>query len=584
VRTSFKLKDGTVKQHESVLLRRAWKERGTVKRETVASLTREPADLVEALEAVLNRGARPQAEQGVPERVRLGPGLAHGNVAAAVAAMSQTGVLDALGAPCRGRDIVAGLVAARVCHPASKIAQAAWWQETTLGADLGLGGVAKDAVYEAMDWLHAKIPDAEKSLAARYLADPASNPAKLVLYDLTSTWVEGEKCELAAFGHSRDRKRGRKQVEFAIIAGPDGTPVGVRVFKGSVPDPEAFKSAVKAVRDEYKMAEAVMVGDRGMVTGTRIAEMRGEDGLGWIGALRHAPIRALAADGGPLQMTLFDETDLFSFTSPDYPGEMLTACLNPFRRERDGAARERLVQATLGDIAKVAARVESRRLRKAASIEREVGRVIDKRKVARLVNVEVADGFISYGANRPKIAAEAALDGVYVIRTSLTAAQMAPADVVACYKRLAKVEEDFKWIKSQDVQVRPLRHRLAQRVEAHLFICVLAAIVERRLREAWRPLTFADEEPPAPTSPSKPAKRSARADKKASTRRRADGVGLRSYKELLDHLGTLTRNNIQIDLPQAGRWTAPRLTTPTPAQAEAFRLLGAPIPAALNNG
>jgi hypothetical protein len=582
VKTSFKLKDGTAKLHESVLLRRAWKEHGTVKRETVASLTKEPPDLVEALEAVFNRGARPQAEAGPPRSVELGPGLAHGNVAAALAAMEQTGVLDALGAPGRRRDVIAGLVAARVCHPGSKMAQAAWWKGTTLGADLALGGAAKDEVYEAMDWLHAKIPEAEKALAARYLADPEANPAKLVLYDLTSTWVEGECCELAAFGHSRDRKKGRRQVEFALIAAPDGTPVGVRVFKGNTSDPIAFKDAVKAVRDQYKMAEAVMVGDRGMVTGTRIDEMRGQKGLGWIGALRHDPIRALAADGGPLQMTLFDETDLFSFASPDYPGELLVACLNPFRRERDAAKRERLVQATLDDIGDIAARVEKGRLVKAAAIEREVGRVIDKRKVARLVNVQVEDKRISYGANRPKMAEEAALDGVYVIRTSLAEGQMAPADVVACYKRLAKVEQDFKWIKSQDLQVRPLRHRLAHRIEAHLFICVLAAIAERRLREAWRPLTFADEQPPAPTSPSKPAKRSADADQKASARRRPDGLPLRSYKELLDHLGTLTRNNIEVDLPQSGRWRTTQLTAPTPTQKEAFRLLGAPIHATLD--
>ncbi|MDR3106632.1 MAG: IS1634 family transposase, partial [Bifidobacteriaceae bacterium] len=486
-----------------------------VKRETLASLTHEPPDLVDALEQVINHGAGPQRRDGPPTEVTLGAGLAHGHLAAALSVMRQTGLLQMLGEPGRIRDLVVALVAARVCHPASKVAQAEWWKQTTLGPDLGLCDVKKDEAYAAMDWLGGRIPAVEKALAAEHLQDAGANPARLVLYDLTSTWVEGSCRELAAYGHSRDRKKGRKQVEFAIIAAPGCVRVGVRVFKGNTSDPTSFKDAVKAVRDEYQMTQAVMVGDRGMVTGARIDEIKGDEGtagIGWIGALKHGPIAALAADDGPLRMTLFDQADLFSFTSPDYTGELLIACLNPFRRDADGAKRERLVQATLADLDKIGARVDRGTLKDPKAIEREVGKAIDRHKVAKPVNVQVAKGSISYGADRPRMAPEAAIDGVYVVRTSLKEEQMARADVVATYKRLAKAERDFKWLKSTDPQVRPVRHWLTGRVEAHLFIRVLAAFVEWRLREAWKPLTFADEEPPGPSSPPKPARRTKQAD------------------------------------------------------------------------
>ena len=327
----------------------------------------------------------------------LSAGLSHGGVAAVLAAARKIGLEEILGEPCKARDIVMGLLAARLCHPASKIAQACWWRETTLGEDYQLAGVAKDEVCRAMDWLHERKAGIEKALAEKFLVDPVENPARLVLYDLTSTWVEGSKCELAAFGHSRDHKKGRRQIEFALIASPQGVPVGVRVFKGNTSDPKACHEAIEAIeaaRDEFGMAQAVLVHGRGMVTGTRIEDLR-EKGLGWIGALRHQAIAALAADQGPLQMTLFDEQDLFSLTSPVYPGELLVACRNPFQAAHQAAKRERLVEATVEKVGKVGDRVEAGSLKGVAEVERAVGKVIDKNGVGKLVVVRVTEQGIS---------------------------------------------------------------------------------------------------------------------------------------------------------------------------------------------
>jgi len=589
VRSQFKTKDGVTHDHESALLRRAWKENGKVHRHTVASLTHRPAAEIDALELVLNKGWRPDGPRlAAPEAtksskvkdVALGPGRTHGGVAAVLGAADAIGLPGMLGPPGRNRDLVMGLIAARLCHPASKVAQSAWWAQTTLGEDYGLGEPGKDEAFRAMDWLAARKDTIEQALAAKYLADPDANPAKLVLYDLTSTWMEGTKCELAAFGHSRDNKKGRSQIEFALIAAPSGVPVGLRVFGGDTSDPIACKQAISAIAEQFAMDQAVLVGDRGMVTGTRIDDLKKTPGLGWIGALRRSSIAALAADNGPLQMTLFDQTDLFDFTDPRFPGELLVACRNPFRADGDKVKREKLITATLADLDKVATRVAKGNLVGAGAINRAVGQVINKRKVGRLVTVDVARAHISIGRNAAAIDAEAMLDGVYVIRTSLGKDQLAPAAVLTAYKQLKEVEKDFKWIKSTDIAVRPVRHWKVARVEAHLLICMLAAVLEHHLRAAWAPLTFTDEHPGPPPTPSKPARRSAHADAKAAKRHREDGLDLRSFGELLDHLGAMTRNTITIATP-AGEQSFVEVTRPTKVQAEAFRLLGAKIPKVL---
>jgi hypothetical protein len=573
IKSRFKTKAGEERGYESALLRQSWKEGGKVKHHTVASLTHLPADQVDALEAVLNRGARPGPAQAVPE-VSLGAGVSHGAVAAAWAVASGLGLPEMLGGPSRQRDLVMGLVVGRVCHPGSKMAQRSWFADTTLGRDLGIADAGKDEVCRAMDWLAGRKDDVEAALAAKFLKDPEANPARLVFYDLTSTWVEGSKCELAAFGHNRDKKKGRKQVEFAIVAGPGGIPVGVRVFPGNTSDPVSFKDAITAVKDQYKMDTAIMVGDRGMVTGTRIDDLRARDGLGWVGALDRPQVTALAADQGPLQLTLFDQADLFAFTAERYPGETLVACRNPFAAEAAAHRREDLITATLKDIAKIPLNNRRREPKTDKQLERAVGQTADKRKVAKYLDVKVEDGHIDARRDQDAIDRAAKLDGVYAIRTSLTGQQMAPEQVVRVYKQLSHVEDDFKTLKSVDMQVRPIRHRLTNRVETHLMICLLAAVVSWHLRQAWAPLTFKDEQTPEPTTPSKPARRSEHAAQKASRRRRPDGLELRPFGELIDHLAVLTRNPITITTT-TGPVTIVKTTTPTPVQTEAFRLIGA---------
>ncbi|MDR2380933.1 MAG: IS1634 family transposase [Bifidobacteriaceae bacterium] len=578
IKTTHRGRDGEERHYESPLLRRAWREGPKVRHHTVASLKDLPPDQVDSLEAVLNHGARAQAPGGAAQAgVSLGAGLAHGDVAAAWEMASQLGLPAMLGGPSRQRDLIMGLVIARVCHPASKIAQASWFADTTMGADLGLGVVGKDEAYRAMDWLAERKAAVEGALAARFLKDPAVNPAQLVFYDLTSTWVEGTECALAACGPSRDKKKGKKQIEFALVCAPGGIPVAVRVFSGNTADPVSFKDAITAVKDDFHMDTAIMVAGCGMVTGTRIDDLRKRDGLGWVGALDRPQIAALAAEDGPLQMSLFDQTDLFAFTADKHPGETLIACLNPFNAQAAKTRRDDLIKATLADIAAIPLKDRRQRPKTDDELERAAGAVINKRKVGKFLTAEVKDGVITAARDEAAIAAAARIDGVYTIRTSLTDQQMAPADVVRVYKQLSHVEDDFKMLKSVDMQVRPVRHWLKGRVETHLLIALLAAVVSWHLRRAWAPLTFEDEEPPTPTTPSRPARRSTRADNKASTRRRPDGITLRPFAELLNHLSKLTRHTITITTP-TGPLTLTQVATPTPAQAEAFKLIGAKIP------
>ncbi|MDR0594642.1 MAG: IS1634 family transposase [Bifidobacteriaceae bacterium] len=567
-----------MRHYQSALLRQAWKQDGKVKRHTVASLAGLPPAQVDALEAVLNRGARPcQHGPADPPDAELGPGLAHGAVAAAWAMACKLQIPGMLGGPSRERDLIMGLAIARVCHPGSKIARASWWADTTLGEDLALGQVGEDEICRAMDWLGERQDAVEGALAARFLKDPRANPAKLVFYDLTSTWVEGSKRELAERGYSRDKKKGRKQIEFALVCAPGGIPVGVRVFPGNTAGPDAFKSAITAVKDQHKMDVAIMAGDRGMVTGARIEDLRERDGLGWVGALDRPQVAALAEDRGPLQPSLFDQTGLFRFASPDYPGEMLVACRNPFNAEASKARREDLIKATLEDLAKIPLKGRDRKPKTTAQLERAVGAAVNRREAGKFINAEVLDGKIAAAANPEAVAKAERVDGIHAIRTSLTEDQMAPQDVVRVHRQLSRVEADFKMLKSVDMQARPVRHWLAGRVREHLLICLLAAVIAWHLREAWKPLTFQDEEDPEPTTPSRPAQRSEAADVKASRRRRADGIGLRSFGELLDHLGLMTRNPIAF-ATAAGTVAVVRVSAPTADQAEAFRLIGAKVP------
>jgi hypothetical protein len=435
-----------------------------------------------------------------------------------------------------------------------------------------------------MDWLAGQQDGIEAKLARRHLA-PGANPARMALFDLSSSWLEGSQCPLAARGYSRDGKKGKLQIEYGLLTGPDGRPVAVRVFPGSTGDPAAFTRIVQVVRDKFALRDMVMVGDRGMITSARIAALNQlDDGTarpdpyGWITALRAPAIRKLMAQDGPLQLSLFDQQDLAEITSPDFPGERLIACRNPVLAAERARKREDLLAATEKLLAPIAVRVAAGRLAGAGPIGVEVGKVIAKYKTAKHFDVAITDDSLTVTRRQDHIDAEAALDGFYVLRTPVPAAELDAPAVVAAYKNLKYVERDFRSIKSDDLDLRPVFHHLEGRVKAHVLICMLACYLAWHLRRAWAPLTFTDENPPAPANPVAPARRSGHAQAKASYQHDQAGRPYYSFRGLIEHLATLTRNQVRF----AGtRADIPMLAEPTSVQREAFDLIGVPVPLTL---
>ena len=548
-----------------------------MRNETVANLSALPEQVVDWIDAGL------KGEQLVPAGAEftICRSLAHGHVAAVTAMAHQLGLPGLLGPACRARDLVLALIVSRVVRPASKLATATWWPDVTLGPDLGVAGATTDEIYAAMDWLAERQESIEKQLAARHL-DPSVNPGRMALFDLTSSWVTGRCCELAARGYSRDGKKGCEQIEYGILTDPAGRPVAVRVFDGSTADPVAFTKIVPVIRDTFGLDKLVLVGDRGMITSARIAALRelNDDpdtatDFGWITALRAPQVATLAADDGPLQMSLFDTQDLAEITHPDYPGERLIACRNPLLAAERTRKRNDLLAATEKLLNPIIARVAAGRLTGADKIGIAIGKVIGKYNVAKHFDYTITDTNLTVQRRHDQIAAEAALDGIYVLRTTVPADQLDAAGVVAGYKNLAHVERDFRIIKVDDLDLRPIHHRLDDRVKAHVLICMLACYLIWHLRQAWAPMTFTDEHPPHRDNPVAPAQRSAAADAKASTRHDAAGNPLRSFRGLLDHLATLTRNQVRF---HATGTEVPMLTEATNDQRRAFDLIGAPIP------
>ena len=462
--------------------------------------------------------------------------------------------------------------------PSSKLSTLAWWSDTTLGADLGVAQVSDDDVYAAMDWLGARQDAIEARLARRHLA-PEANPSKMALFDLSSSWLEGTHCPLAARGYSRDGKKARLQIEYGLLTDPEGLPVAVRVLPGNTGDPAAFTEIIKVVRDKFHLARMVMAGDRGMITSARIDALRElDEDYGWITALRGPAIKKLMADDGPLQLSLFDEQDLAEITSPDFPGERLVACRNPVLAAERARKREDLLAATERLLRPLIDRVAAGRLRGSDAIGLAVGKVIGTRKMAKHLAVTITDGSLAIERRQDQIEAEAALDGIYVIRTPVPQAELGAGDVVTACKNLKYVERDFRHIKADDLDLRPVFHRLTRRVKAHVLICMLAAYLVWHLRRAWAPLTYTDEDPPQQANPVAPARRSEAAEAKASAQHDADGRPYRSFRGLLAHLATLTRNQVRFAGTPA---TVPVLAEPTSEQRQAFDLIGVPIPLAL---
>jgi len=579
-KTGYVDKQGRARDYSSAYLRRTYRDGGTVKNETVANLSSLPDRVIDLIDAGL------KGKQLVPagQAVTITRSLPHGHVAAVHAMARELGLPALLGPAGRQRDLALALIISRVAAPASKLSTLTWWDDVTLGTDLGVAGASTDEVYAAMDWLAGRQDAIEAQLAARHLA-PAVNPARMALFDLSSSWLEGRCCPLAARGYSRDGKKGRLQIEYGLLTDPGGRPVAVRVFPGNTGDPSAFTAITDVVRDKFGLAKMVMVGDRGMITSARIAALnQREDGTprpdpyGWITALRAPAIRKLMAEDGPLQLSLFDEQDLAEITSPDFPGERLVACRNPVLAADRARKREDLLAATEKLLAPLIARVRAGRLAGAAAIGIEAGKVITRYKTGKHFDLTITDTTLTVTRRQDRIDAEAALDGFYVLRTPVPAEELDAPAVVAAYKNLARVERDFRSIKSDDLDLRPVFHRLEERVKAHVLICMLACYLTWHLRAAWTPLTYTDEHPPARDNPVAPARRSPAAQAKASAQHDPAGRPYRSFRSLLEHLATLTRNQVRFAGTQA---TVEMLTEPTSTQRQAFDLIGTPIPLTL---
>jgi hypothetical protein len=579
-KTGYVDKQGRERDYSSAYLRRTYRDGGKVKNETVANISALPDHVIDLIDAGL------KGRQLVPaaQAVTITASLPHGHVAAAHAMAKKLGLPALLGPAGRQRDLALALIISRVVRPGSKLSTLAWWADTTLGADLGVAGASTDDIYAAMDWLAGRQDAIEAELARRHLA-PQANPARMALFDLSSSWLEGTRCPLAARGYSRDGKKGRLQIEYGLLTDPAGRPVAVRVFPGNTGDPNAFTGIVTMLRDKFGLAKMVMVGDRGMITSARIAALnQQEDGTarpdpyGWITALRAPAIKKLMADDGPLQLSLFDQQDLAEITSDDYPGERLVACRNPVLAADRARKREDLLAATEKLLGPLIARVRAGRLTGAGPIGVEVGKVISKYKTGKHFEITITDTSLAVERRQDRIDAEAALDGFYVLRTPVPAAELDAPAVVSAYKNLKYVERDFRHIKSDDLDLRPVFHRLEERVKAHVLICMLACYLTWHMRKAWAPLTFTDENPPAAGNPVAPAHRSAAAQAKASGQHDAAGRPYRSFRGLLEHLATLPRNQVRFAGTQV---TMPMLTEPTSAQREAFTLIGAPVPLTL---
>ena len=554
----------------AILLRESIREGKRIKKRTIANLSALTLEQAEAIRLVLKGGQLAPAD-GSLECIRS---LPHGHVEAVRIAMRRLGFEKLIdGKASRERDLVVAMVAGRIVAPeASKLAMTQALADTTLAEDLGVADAHEDELYAAMDWLIERQDKIEKRLAKRHLKEGG-----LVLFDLTSSSFEGVTCPLAKIGYSRDGKPGTLQVNYGLLTDSRGCPVAVSVFEGNTADPKTLLPQVAKVRDSFGIASLVMVGDRGMISNVQIEAMRKMEGAGWITALKSGAIAKLA-DAGQLQLDLFDERNLISFTSGDYPGERLIACRNPELARLRAAKRKDLIAATTRDLEKIAGMVASGKLAGRDKIGVRVGKVIGKYKVGKHFDLDIQDTALAFSVNKARIAAEAALDGLYVIRTSAVEADMSAEAAVLNYKRLAEVERAFRTLKGVDLQVRPIRHRLEARVKAHILLSMLAYYVQWHLAEAWKPLLFADERPADSArarDPVAPARRSDAALAKANSRRLPDGTPAFSFHGLLAHLATIVRNTMRRTDAKPAEATFTLTTRPSPKQQQALDLAAA---------
>jgi Transposase DDE domain len=558
----------------AVLLRESYREAGKVKNRTLANLSSWPEAKVDALARVLKGQLSPAA--AVEGTFEIARSLPHGHVAAVLGTLRDLGLEELIDPePSRQRDLVTAMAVAQVIAPDSKLAIARGLREETaassLGEALGAGSCDEDDLYAAMDWLAARQDRIEDALAARHLTG-----GTLVLYDVSSAAFEGRTCPLGAIGHPKDGVRGRLQIVYGLLTSRDGVPVAIEVFKGNTGDPKTVASQVSKVKDRFALTRVVLVGDRGMLTAARLREDIRPADLDWITALRAPQVKALVRDGA-LQLSLFDEQDLAEITSPDFPGERLVACKNPLLEAERARKRESLLRATEADLAKIAAAVQRDRrpLRGQGKIALRADRVLRRRKVAKHLTTSIAEDHFSYARNQVSITAEAALDGIYVLRTSVPDGDLGSGEVVSSYKSLAQVERAFRAFNT-DLDIRPIRHRTETRVRAHVFLRMLSYYITWRMQARLAPLLFTDDDKAAAQaarpSPAAPAARSPRALAKAAAKRTGDDLPVHSFDSLLADLATICLNQIQ---PADPALPAFRLvTTPTPLQRQALDLLG----------
>lgn len=550
----------------AILLRETWREGKKIKKRTVANLSKLPADQIEAIRRVL----KGEKLVSVDELFDTVDSWQQGQVKAVRTAMRKLGFARLLGTKrSRQRDLVEAMVAAQILEPYSKLATTRWWNITTLPGELGIEDVTEDDLYQAMDWLLERQESIEKKLAARHLEEGG-----LVLYDLTSSYFEGATCPLAKLGHNRDGKRGKLQVNYGLLTDARGCPVSVSVYDGNCGDPKTLLTQVEKLKERFKLGSLVLVGDRGMISQKQVDALRDVDGVSWITALKSGAIRSLIVEG-QLQLGLFDERNLFELELDGYPGERLVACRNDELRRLRAHKRSSLLDATAKELEKVRGMVARGRLKTASAIGVRVGKVINKYKVQKHFVLDIGEGSFDYRVDEEKVADEALLDGIYVVRTCVPRAQLSAEDTVRSYKRLSQVERAFRSLKTVDLYVRPIRHHLEDRVRAHIFLCMLAYYVTWHMLEAWRPLLFSDEEieSKAHRDPVAPAVRSDSALRKVHTRRLDDGSEVHSFQTLLHTLSGLVKNVCRRRGADSESATTVICTTPNAKQLEAFRLL-----------
>ncbi len=553
------------KSPPAILLRESVRQGQKIVKRTIANLSNLSIVQAQAIRRILKGEKLVQPEN----HFDILSSSAHGSVQAVLLTIRKLG-LDKLIASrrCQQRDLVIAMIASRILEPQSKLALSRSWENTTLGELLRVEEANEDALYAAMDWLYERQQPIEQKLAERHLQEGGR-----VLYDLSSSYFEGKQCPLAARGYCRDQKKGKLQVNYGLLTDDRGCPVSISAFPGNTSDPQTLLPQVERLQGAFNLNSVVLVGDRGMISQKQVDELKGRAGVDWITALKSGAIHKLM-DAKAIQLSLFDERNLFELTHADFPGEKLVACRNPELASRRQHKRTALLKATAKALEKIQDMVARGYLKDADKIGVRVGRVINQYKMAKHFKLEIAEQQFSFEVDEEKVSAEAAMDGIYVIRTSLVDA-LSAADAVRHYKALSQVERAFRSIKTMDLEVRPIHHHQEARVRTHLFLCMLAYYVKWHMMEAWRSLLFADEAQQAKQErdPVAPAKRSSQALAKVGSKQLPDGSAVHSYQSLLRNLATIVRNTCQSRDAEAGAPCFTIDTQPTATQQKAFQLL-----------